>query len=85
MARARDILISAKDVMTADVVSVKRDARTRDAIALMIEHGVSGLPVVDAEDRLVGVISEFDLLILLCDCEEIESDLGLEPDDDPQE
>jgi CheY-like chemotaxis protein len=42
---------------------------------LMVKHGVSGLPVVDADDRLVGVVSEYDLLILLCDCDEIESDL----------
>ena len=68
-------MITAKDIMTTDVVSIKQDARTDDAIALMIKHGISGLPVVDADDRLVGMVSEFDILILLCDCEEIESDL----------
>ena len=68
-------MITAKDVMATDVVSIKQDARARDAMALMITHGVGGLPVLDADDRLVGVISEFDLLVLLCDCEEIESDL----------
>ncbi len=61
--------------MTTDVKSVRNDAIIYDALSLMIEHGVSGLPVVDGDGGLVGVVSEYDLLVLLCDCEEVESDL----------
>ena len=68
-------MITAKDIMTTDVKSIRHDACTYEALSLMIEHGISGLPVVDADGRLMGVVSEYDLLILLCDCEEVESDL----------
>jgi CBS domain-containing protein len=50
------------DVMTANPVMVQEDAPLNEAIRLMAEHRVSGLPVVDAEGQLVGVISESDLM-----------------------
>jgi CheY-like chemotaxis protein len=68
-------VITAEEIMTTDVKSIRNDAPVYEALSLMIEHGVSGLPVVDADGQLVGVVSEYDLLVLLCDCEEVESDL----------
>lgn len=51
-----------KDIMTRRVVSVPEDAPVRSAARLMAEHRISGLPVVDGAEYLVGVISEFDLI-----------------------
>lgn len=52
----------AKEIMTTDVVTVTRED-TVDAVAkLLIKHGVSGLPVVDEERRVVGMVSEGDLI-----------------------
>ncbi len=63
-------MFRAKDIMTTDVVSVAPEATAREASALMLENGFSGLPVVDGEGVLVGVISEFDLLRLVYNPEE---------------
>ena len=54
--------MKAKDVMTHCVVSIGPDASIRDAIARMISHQVSGMPVVDAAGKLVGIITEGDLV-----------------------
>ena len=52
----------AEDVMTRNVVTIRADASVRDAARLLVEHRVSGLPVVDAEGRVVGVVTEADLI-----------------------
>jgi CBS domain-containing protein len=52
-----------KDVMTPDVVSVRETAEYKDIIAVMRELQVSAFPVLDPADRLVGVVSEADLLL----------------------
>lgn len=50
------------DLMTRRVVTVTPDASILDAAKLMLENKISGLPVVDAADRVVGIVSEHDLL-----------------------
>ncbi|MEY4731330.1 MAG: hypothetical protein RL681_276 [Candidatus Parcubacteria bacterium] len=50
-----------RDVMESKVIAVRPDTTYEEAGRLMIEHDVSGLPVTDAEGRLVGLISEKDL------------------------
>ena len=51
-----------KDVMTHSLVSIAPEAPIRDAIARMISHQVSGMPVLDEAGKLVGVVSESDFL-----------------------
>jgi CBS domain-containing protein len=51
-----------KDIMTTDVAAVRSDASYREMTALLRARRVSGLPVVDAEEIVVGVVSETDLL-----------------------
>lgn len=51
-----------KDIMTADVAAVRSDASYREMTALLRSRRVNGLPVVDAEGIVVGVVSETDLL-----------------------
>ncbi len=50
------------EVMTTDVVAVNEDAAIEEAIRLLSGHRVSGLPVVDNENHVVGVITEADIL-----------------------
>jgi len=57
------------DVMATDMVTVNRDTPIYEAAQLLIEHSISGLPVIDAESRLVGILSEFDMLRLLIEGE----------------
>lgn len=52
------------DLMTLDPVTVPIDATIEEAEALLREFHITGLPVVDGEKRLVGVISQTDLLYL---------------------
>jgi CBS-domain-containing membrane protein len=50
------------DIMTTDVVAARRDQPLKEIARLMYEHRVSGLPVLDDDGRLVGIVSEADLL-----------------------
>jgi CBS-domain-containing membrane protein len=54
--------MNATDVMTRNVVTVGPEATVAEAAELMAEHDVSALPVVDAHNQIVGIISEADLL-----------------------
>jgi len=54
--------MKAADVMTRRLITIAPDKTIAEAATLMIENRVSGLPVVDADGRLVGLISEGDLL-----------------------
>jgi CBS domain-containing protein len=51
-----------REVMQTESVTVRADSPLTLALELLIKHGISGLPVVDADDRIVGVLSEKDLL-----------------------
>lgn len=52
----------AREIMTRDVALVKVDTPLKEVAEVMARRGVSGVPVVDAADRVVGVISEKDFL-----------------------
>ena len=54
--------MQAQDVMTTNVASIRKDATVREAATRLLERQVSALPVVDAKDRLVGIVSEGDLV-----------------------
>jgi CBS domain-containing protein len=54
--------MKAEDVMTRDVISITPDATVLQAARLMLQHHISGLPVVDKDGKLVGVLSEGDFL-----------------------
>ncbi len=54
--------MNAADIMTSAVVTVNADATVLDAGHAMLAHRVSGLPVVDWQGRLVGMLTEGDLL-----------------------
>jgi CBS domain-containing protein len=51
-----------KDVMTSRVVWVKQDAPYKEMAAALRENRVSAFPVLDAEGKVIGVVSEADLL-----------------------
>jgi len=54
--------MQAADLMTTNVVTVDEDATTQEAAALMLRHHISALPVVDRSGKLVGIVSEGDLM-----------------------
>lgn len=50
------------DIMTRELISVAPDESIDTAIDLMLDHHISGLPVLDSAGRLVGILTEGDLL-----------------------
>lgn len=50
------------DVMVKDVVSVGPEASVREVASLMLERRISGVPVIDGERRVLGIVSEGDLI-----------------------
>jgi CBS-domain-containing membrane protein len=54
--------LTAREVMTRDVITVFPHTSIRYVAKLLIEHHISGVPVVDDDHRLVGMVSENDLL-----------------------
>jgi len=62
-------MFKAKDIMNADVIAIAPNDSADDAMALMLRYEVSGLAVVDQSGNLLGVLSEYDLLGLVWDCE----------------
>jgi acetoin utilization protein AcuB len=67
----RDLLLAAThhlqsavevgEVMHRGVVTAQRDMPIADAAALMVEHRIGALPVVDGDDNVVGMITESDI------------------------
>jgi CBS domain-containing protein len=55
--------VKVRDLMNEDVVTVAPETPLKDAAALLVEHRISGLPVCDAGGRVVGVLSEADILV----------------------
>jgi CBS domain-containing protein len=54
--------MKAGDIMSARVVSISPDAGVLEAVRLMLQNHISGLPVVDASGALVGMVTEGDFL-----------------------
>jgi CBS domain-containing protein len=61
---------TAKDIMVKDVITVKTDTPILEAMELVAKHDISGLPVVDDDMNLLGVVSEKDMVNLLYSLEE---------------
>ena len=54
--------LKAKDIMTTDVKVVKKDTEITEVAKMLIQEKIGGLPVVDDENRVIGIISETDIL-----------------------
>ena len=52
----------ARDLMTAPVITVRPWTSAKEAAGLLAAHGFTALPVVDDDDRLVGIVTEADLI-----------------------
>src|SRR5205823_1398329 len=58
------ILVKVTEIMSRPVVTVSPDASVKQAARLLVEYGISALPVLDAGGALVGIVSEADLVPL---------------------
>ncbi|NJC88265.1 MAG: CBS domain-containing protein [Desulfuromonas sp.] len=55
-------MLTAKEIMTREVCTVHEETDLKDLAALFVEHNYKTLPVVDAAGKLVGVVSQTDLI-----------------------
>jgi len=56
--------LTVRDAMTEVVIAVRPNAMVEEALERMLHHHVSGLPVTEEDGRLVGVLTEYDVLQL---------------------
>jgi CBS domain-containing protein len=56
------ISITARDVMTPEVMTVSPETHTENAARTLFNASISGLPVVDGDGKLVGVVTEYDII-----------------------
>ena len=54
-----------KEIMTTDVVAVNEETPVDRVIELLVAHDITGIPVVDGENRLVGIVTEKNVLNVL--------------------
>jgi CBS domain-containing protein len=60
-------MLTAAAMMTRELITISPEASVQEAIDLVLNKQISGLPVVDDDGRLVGVITEFALLAIVYD------------------
>ena len=60
-------MFETKAIMTTDLIAVKKHIPIRQAIEILVENDITGLPVVDDDMTLLGIVSEKDVLHLLSD------------------
>ncbi|MDO9574272.1 MAG: CBS domain-containing protein [Candidatus Contubernalis sp.] len=54
--------MKARDIMYRNVITVDKEKTLKEAAVLMSNHGISGLPVVDSSGRIIGIITDSDIL-----------------------
>ncbi len=55
-------MLKAKDIMTKDVITVKPESTVKELARLLMDNKISGVPVVDEEKKIVGIVTENDLI-----------------------
>jgi len=55
-------MLQAKDIMTKDVITVKPDSTVKELARLLMDNRISGVPVVDEEKKIIGIVTENDLI-----------------------
>ena len=66
-------MLKAKDIMTGEVISVKKDAPIFEAVELLAKNSITGIPVVEDDMTLVGILTEKDVLRLFYLSKDVEN------------
>ena len=65
-------MLKARDIMVKNVVSVKKDTPIFEAVQILVERNISGLPVVEDDMTLAGILSEKDVVDVFYESEKAE-------------
>ncbi|QDU57114.1 CBS domain-containing protein [Aeoliella mucimassa] len=60
-------MLTAEQIMTPNVYTIHPDATIQQAISMLLDKRISGLPVIDDSGTLVGVLTEYGLLAMVYD------------------
>ncbi|UCG59256.1 MAG: CBS domain-containing protein [Phycisphaerales bacterium] len=63
-------MLRAKDVMSRDVIFVKKETPILEAVDVLVNNNISGMPVVRNDMTLAGILSEKDAIILFYEAQE---------------
>ncbi|UCH81175.1 MAG: CBS domain-containing protein [Nitrospiraceae bacterium] len=55
-------MLKARDIMTRDVITATNETTIEELARLLIEHKISGVPVIDDNKNLIGIVTENDLI-----------------------
>lgn len=55
-------MLNASDIMTTEIITVKKDTSLKDLAGLLYENHINGVPVLDDDGTLIGIICESDLI-----------------------
>ncbi len=66
-------MLRARDIMSKDVISVKNETPILEAIKILVENHISGLPVVKDDMTLTGILSEKDAIVLFYESDEADN------------
>ena len=69
-------MLTARAIMTNDVITIDPKSSIQEAIELLLKQRVSGLPITDADGRLIGIVTEFALLAIAYDNRVREDSIG---------
>ena len=62
-----------QDIMTKNPITVRESTPIYEAVELAVKHGISGMPVVEDDMSLVGILSEKDLIKIIHEMEDAEN------------
>jgi CBS domain-containing protein len=71
-------MVKAKELMSTNIITIGPEEDLCEAMRMMALNNITGLPVIDDEGVLTGIITEKDVLVLLCDhLEDARMDLSI--------
>lgn len=66
---------TAKDIMSSKIIVAREDMNIEEAVKLLVNNKITGLPVVDKDGKMVGVLSEYDIIASVGGKKKLESKL----------
>jgi len=66
---------TARDIMTSELITINESTSLEDALKLLINHKITGLPVVDDKGRLLGILSEYDIIAQISKQKRLSSEI----------
>jgi CBS domain-containing protein len=66
---------TAKDIMSSKLIVAKEGMNIEDAVKLLVNNKITGLPVVDSSGKMIGILSEYDIIARVGKEQKLDSEL----------